>query len=153
VELLEAIEGLGPTSLLRTSFVAYPLVNALHIAAIGALFTSVALMDLAVLGFVRSIPREKLIALLRPFALGGFAVAVLTGIALFSVQATAYAGNPAFLVKLGLIVLAMVNFGVFASLDRGAPSGASSPPLRLSAAASILLWSGALVAGRFIGFL
>ena len=69
MEFLQAIEQLGPVRLLKSSFLAYPAVNALHIAAIGALFTSVLLMDLAVLGAIRSVPREKFVALLRRVAL------------------------------------------------------------------------------------
>lgn len=151
MEILEAIEQLEPARLLRTSFVAYPLVNALHVASIGALFTSVLLIDLAVLGVIRSVPREKLIALLRPLALTAFVLAVLTGLVLFSVQARTYAENGAFLLKLGLIAIAVLNFLAFMALDRG--SSEPSPVLRFSAGISIMLWSAALLAGRFIGFL
>ena len=104
MEFLQAIEQLGAVRLLKASFFAYPVVNALHIAAIGALFTCVLLMDLAVLGRIRSLPREKFIALLRRAALVAFAVAALTGLTLFSIQAATYARNPVFLLKLGLIV-------------------------------------------------
>ncbi len=150
MEFLEAVEQLAPARLLRSSFVAYPLVNALHIAAIGTLFAGVLLMDLAVLGAIRSIARERLLALLRPMAFGAFALAGVSGLVLFSIQATAYAQNPAFLTKLGLIALALLNFRAFTALDRKA--SAPTPALRLCALASILLWSGVLVAGRFIGF-
>ena len=151
MEIFGAIEQLGPARLLRTSFVAYPLVNALHIAAIGTLFASVLLMDLALLGAIRALPRDRLVAVLRPFAISAFAVAAISGFALFSVQPGTYAGNAAFLVKLGLIALAILNFLAFSAMSRN--GGGASWPARVSATASILLWSGALVAGRFIGFL
>jgi hypothetical protein len=152
MELLEAVEQLGPVSLLKSSFLAYPVVNALHIAAIGTLFGSVLLMDLAVLGAIRSVPRDKLVALLRRTALTAFAVAALTGVTLFSIQARSYIANPAFLLKMGLILLALLNFLAFVALEKRAASG-SSAGLRFSALASILLWSGVLLSGRFIGFL
>lgn len=151
MEFLQSIEQLGPVLLLKSSFIAYPVVNALHIAAIGTLFGSVLLMDLSVLGRVRSIPRERLVALLRRVALTAFVLAVLTGLALFSVQATNYVRNPAFLVKLALIALAGLNLLTFTALDRK-PTGESSPALRILAVVSILAWSGVLLAGRFIGF-
>ena len=152
MEFLQAIEQLGPVRLLKSSFLAYPVVNALHIAAIGALFTSALLMDLAVLGAIRSVPREKFVALLRRVALGAFAIAALTGLALFSIQATDYARNPAFLMKLGLIGLAVLNFLAFTILTRRSPNGETSTASRFCAVASILLWSGVLLCGRLIGF-
>ena len=152
MEFLQTIEQLGPVRLLKSSFLAYPVVNALHIAAIGALFTGVVLMDLAVLGAIRSVPREKLVALLRRVALGAFVAAAFTGLALFSIQATDYARNPAFLVKLGVIGLAALNFLAFSILTRRSPNGETSTATRFCAVASILLWSGVLLCGRLIGF-
>ena len=153
MEFLQAIEQLGPVRLLKSSFLAYPIVNAFHITAIGGLFTSALLMDLAVLGAIRSVPREKFVALLRRVALGAFAIAALTGLALFSIQATDYARNPAFLLKLGLIGLAALNFLAFFILSRRSPNGETSTATRFCAIASILLWSGVLLCGRLIGFL
>ena len=150
MEFLQAIEQLGPVRLLKSSFLAYPVVNALHIAAIGALFTSVLLMDLAVLGAIRSVPREKFVALLRRVALGAFVVAAFTGLALFSIQATSYARNPAFLVKLCVIGLAALNFLAFSILSRR--NCETSTASRITAFASNLLWSGVLFCGRLIGF-
>ena len=152
MEFLQAIEQLGPVRLLKSSFLAYPVVNALHIAAIGALFTSALLMDLAVLGAIRSVPREKFVALLRRVALGAFVIAALTGLALFSIQATDYVRNPAFLLKLGLIGLAALNFLAFSILSRRNANGETSTASRFCAIASILLWSGELLCGRLIGF-
>ncbi len=152
MEVLQAIEQLGPVRLLKSSFLAYPLVNAVHIASIGALLTSVVLMDLAVLGAIRSLPHEKLVALLWRVALTAFVIAALTGLTLFSVQATTYARNPAFLLKLGLIALAAINFLAFSALHGRSHGQEPSPALRISAIASILLWSGVLLCGRFLGF-
>jgi hypothetical protein len=152
MEFFQAIEQLGAVRLLKSSFVAYPVINAIHIAAIGALLTSVLLMDLSVLGAIRAIPREKLVALLRRVALAAFGVAVLTGVTMFSIQATDYVRNPVFLVKLGLIVIAALNFAAFTALDRRRPSGEADAALRMLAVTSILLWSGVLFAGRLIGF-
>ncbi len=154
MEFLESIEQLAAVRLLKASFVAYPIVNALHIAAIGMLLTSVVLLDLAVLGVIRSVPRKEFVALLRRVALIAFAAAVLTGVTLFSINASDYAQKPVFLLKLGLIAVAAVNFLVFSALERqGGGEDRASPALRFTALASILLWSGVLLCGRFIGFL
>ena len=95
---------------------------------------------------------RKFVALLRRVALVAFAVAALTGLTLFSIQAATYARNPVFLLKLGLIVMAVLNFLAFSTLNRKSRTEDASPALRVSAVASILLWSGVLLCGRFIGF-
>lgn len=150
--LLAGIEQLAFVRGLKASFVAYPIVNALHIMSIGALLTSVWLMDLRVLGAFRSLPQAAFIALLRRTALGAFGGALVTGSLLFSVRAREYAGMPIFLAKMTLILLAGVNFLAFMRLVRGGEEPAGGIVIIL-AVLSLVLWTSVLFAGRFIGFL
>lgn len=153
-DLLAAIERLPVAGALKASFYAYPLVNALHILSIGMLVGAVVLMDLRILGLARGVEREPFLHLMRVTAALAFPVAVLTGLALFSVRAGEYAANPAFQAKLALLVLAGLNFGAFRRIAAPAAAGAPYPPAaRALAALSIVLWLAVLVAGRFIGFL
>ncbi|MCQ8874602.1 hypothetical protein NP945_22415 [Mesorhizobium sp. LMG17149] len=149
-ELLAGIEQLALARWLKGSFIAYPVVNALHIMSIGALLTSVLLMDLRICGAFRSLPQAAFVALLRRVALGAFAGALVTGSLLFSVKASTYAVMPIFLAKMALILLAGVNFFAFLRFARGGDEPAGSAIL---AVLSILLWTSVLFAGRFIGFL
>ncbi|PTE09905.1 hypothetical protein [Mesorhizobium helmanticense] len=152
--LLAGIEQLALVKGLKASFVAYPIVNALHIMSIGALLTSVMLMDLRVIGAFRSLPQAAFVALLRRVAFCAFAGALVTGALLFSVRAREYAAMPVFLAKMGLIVLAGVNFLAFMRLCRAGggeePAGGGAVAL---AGLSLVLWMSVLFAGRFIGFL
>ena len=143
--LLGSIEQLALIKALKTSFFAYPIVNALHILAIGALVSSVLLMDLRVIGVIRSVDEKPFVRLLRRVALGAFGVAVVTGALMFAVRATEYAAMPVFWLKMGLIGLAGVNFAAFSLLRR---QGAR----RVLAGVSIVLWPTVLLAGRFLGF-
>lgn len=143
--LLGSLEQLALIKALKTSFFAYPVVNALHVLAIGALVTAVLLMDLRVIGVIRSLDERPFIRLLRRVALWAFAVAALTGALMFAVRATEYAGMPLFWIKMGLIGLAGLNFLVFSLLRQ--PAGK-----RALACASMLLWPAVLLAGRFLGF-
>lgn len=152
MEPLQAIEQLDAVKLLKTSYFAYPVVNAVHIAAIGALLTSVALMDLRILGAFRALPERPFVALLRRLAFLAFAVAVLSGLALFSVRASHYAQMPVFLAKMSLIALAGANFSVFAVVDKGPDASGHPPASRALAATSVVLWCAVLLCGRFIGF-
>jgi len=153
VEFLGAIEQLAPVRALRVSFYIYPLVNAAHIVAIGCLLTSVILMDLRILGFLVSQERRPFLKLMRRIGVGAFCAALITGLLLFSVRASEYVFNPAFQLKLLLIALAGLNLlglRIFASEQDGMPKERSAG---FFAAASMLLWLGVLVCGRFIGFL
>lgn len=143
--LLGSIEQLALIKALKTSFFAYPIVNALHILAIGTLVSSVLLMDLRVIGVIHRIDEKPFVRLLRRVALGAFGLAVVTGALMFAVRATEYAAMPLFWLKMGLIVLAGANFVAF-SATRGRGTK------RALAGVSIVLWPTALLAGRFLGF-
>ena len=149
--MLDAIEASALAGFLRGSFVVYPLVNALHILAIGALVTTAVLMDLRVLGLGRRIDTETVIGLLRPIAITALAVAVLSGLALFSVQPVDYWDNPAFRLKLLLLALALANALAFTSFRAHRRPDRIGP--RAMAVVSIALWVSVAISGRFIGFL
>ncbi|PBC03623.1 hypothetical protein [Mesorhizobium sp. WSM3860] len=152
-EFLAGIEQLALVRGLKASFVAYPIVNALHIMSIGALLTSVALMDFSVLGAF-SLPHAPFVALLRRVALGAFGGAIITGALLFSVKAGTYAAMPVFLAKMTLILLAGANFLAFTRLTRtSGVAGSAGGIAAVLAVISLGLWTCVLFAGRFIGFL
>lgn len=149
--MLAGIEQFGFARALKASFIAYPVVNALHIASIGMLLTSVMLMDLRIVGVIRSVPHEPFVALLRRAAFLAFVGAVVTGLLLFSVRASEYAVKPVFLAKMVLILVAGANFFAFVLLSRN--NDDVSATAKVLAVVSLLLWLSVLFAGRFIGFL
>lgn len=146
--MLEALEATAFAETLRTSFYLYPVVNAAHILALGALVTTVLLMDARILGLARHLPAPIVIATLRPVTLTALVLAVATGFLLFSVRPLEYAVNPAFRIKLVLLIFAVLNAGIVTAFGHDL----ERPLIRVLAASSILLWLSVLVAGRFIGF-
>jgi len=148
--VLELLEAWGPGPALRVSAWLYPIVNATHILGVGLLVSSAVLMDLRVLGaFGRRYDVETVLGLLRPAAVVGIFIALISRLLLFTVQPLDYLDNPAFRIKLLIVAAAAVNAAVFLVTARRAPR----PGLAASALVSILLWLGALLAGRMIGFL
>jgi len=155
-ELLQSLGQWWGATLLRDSGTAYLLVNATHILGIGLLLGSILPLDLRLIGVLRAPP----LALLGPFlsrtAAVGLALAMLTGIWLFSVNPSDYIQNQAFLYKMGLLGFALINVvlqqtsGPYRSALRG---GAIHVRVRVLALLSACLWLGMLVAGRWIGFL
>lgn len=153
METVAALEQLGIVRVLKTSFFAYPIVNAIHVIAIGALFTSVVLMDLRLLGAFGTIEREPFVRVLRRVALAAFVLAVATGFLMFSVRATDYAVMPMFIRKMVVIVLAGLNFFAFLRLEsQYGDQARTSHAGRLALVLSIVLWTSVIFLGRFIGF-
>ena len=148
--MLAMLEATVLAEAIRRSVWAYPLLEAVHIAGVGALFGAVLLLELRVFGVGRDIGVVPLARLVLRTALTAFACAVLSGALLFISAATEVAANPAFRVKLVLILIAGANALVFHA--RGGLRGGDSLA-RLQAAASLLLWLSVIVAGRLIGYL
>jgi len=153
--LLETV-GHWPGALwLQRSGTAYLLVNAAHILGIGLLVGAILPLDLRLLGLIRGAPLAALAPFLTRAAGCGLALAVLTGAWLFTVKPLEYAANPAFLWKLGLLALALVNIALQHRGVALAAALATERPaarVRASALASFTLWLAVLVAGRWIGF-
>jgi len=155
---LEWLAPLAETPFARalvTSPVLYPLVSAAHIMAIGLLFGAIVALDMRLLGLGPAVPLPAAARYLSRVAGIGLLLAILTGVCLFCVRPLEYAGNPAFLAKLGLVISGLLNIlavhlspGWRRLLAGGPPQAAT----RVGATISILIWTGAIVAGRWIGF-
>lgn len=129
----------------------YAAANALHVIAIAALFGAILAFDLRVLGLAQSLPVGALGGLLLPVARLGFAVAIASGAVLLAADASHVAVNPAFQMKAALLGLALLNVLVFHALA-GRDGAAAGAALRCSAALSLALWPGIIVAGRLIAY-
>ncbi|HEV7319578.1 MAG TPA: DUF6644 family protein [Ensifer sp.] len=154
-ELAEWIAGWPVGAALRRSALLYLLVNAAHILAIGLLIGAIVPLDLRLLGLAGQAPVAALGPFLARAAAIGLAMTVVTGICLFSVRPSAYLANPAFMTKLALLAIGTLNA---LSLRRSEAwkasisSGVIALRLRLQALVSLAVWLGAVLAGRWIGF-
>lgn len=155
-ELLGALEGSSIATALRGSRNAYPAVNALHILALGTLFGSILALDLRLLGAARSIPVRPLARHLPRVAGSGLALAVATGLLLFSVQPFDYVENRAFLLKIALVAVGTAHAVVLHASPSWKRLLAGDAPaagqLKASAALSLAVWTAAIFCGRFIAF-
>ncbi|TRO97044.1 DUF2214 domain-containing protein [Glycocaulis profundi] len=154
-DLLQWLGQTPPAAFLRSPGMAYPLVSAAHIAAIGLIIGAIGTLDARLLGAFSKRPVAELGPPLARVAAIGVALAVLTGFLLFSVRPVAYAANDMLQLKLALIGLGVANALAlrFTPWWRTAlAGGAIHPVLRMQAAASLLIWLAALLAGRWIGF-
>lgn len=155
-EALQAIAAWPVAAALRGSAVAYPLVNAAHIFSIALVVGSIVTLDLKVLGLFAKVPLGALAEPLSRVAAAGVVLAVASGFLLFTVRPVAYAENPAFLAKIALAALGILNALLLRSSRhwRAARDGtALHGSVKVAAALSIAIWAAAVLAGRWIGFL
>lgn len=142
--------GHAPAMALRRSATLYMVVNAAHILSIGLLVGAILPLDLRLAGFFRKVPVEVVAPFLSRSAGVGLVLAIATGFCLFSVRAVEYAENPAFLAKLGLIGLGLLNllavhvgrgWKTLTATGRVGPACASPQPCR-PYSGSLPYWPG-----------
>jgi hypothetical protein len=144
----------GPATALRESLWVFPIVETIHVLAITLLAGSIALLDLRLLGVLLRGQRVTLVARqVLPVVWTGFGVLTVTGLLLFSAEAAKSYANPAFRIKLVLLVVAGLNplvyyRTVYRRIEEW--DAADRPPAaaRLAGAASLLLWIAIIAAGR-----
>ena len=152
---LQAISGWPGAIFLQEHWGAYLVVNAAHILGIGLLLGAILPLDLLLLRSTLGRDLTSLVPFLVRAASTGTALAITTGLWLFSVKPVEYAENPAFLSKATLLVLAICNIALQhrgEHFDAALRSGQPSVRVRILAATSAILWLSVLIAGRWIGF-
>jgi hypothetical protein len=150
--VVEWISGWPPAIWLQQSTTAYLLVNAAHILGIGLLLGAILPLDLRVMGCFRHARLDVLGPFLRGSAAVGLAIAITTGLSLFSVDPAGYLANHAFVWKVALLAMALCNiaYQYLKREDPRVPKATISS--RVVAGISFGLWVGVLIAGRWIGF-
>jgi hypothetical protein len=136
----------------------YGVVNLAHILGVALLFGSIAVLDLRLIGVWRQVPLAALSKPIVPMATIGFLLASITGIGLLATKTTDYLGNPFLYAKFPIIGLALVNVHL---LHRSSAwkahklrdlSDVEKSQLARMGGASLVFWTGAISAGRMIGY-
>jgi len=156
MEFLAWYQGSAIGEAVRTSTWVYPWVNAFHSVGMGFLVGVLAMISLRVLGF-GTFPIDSL----RKFvhvAQGAFLINLTTGLMLFAGDAQHFFMSPTFRVKAilvvsGLIISWVLVRRVFTEEAGQTSAGGSPQAARVIAAASLLIWVGAIFAGRLTAYL
>jgi hypothetical protein len=155
---LHTVEASGLGRFMREAIWAYPIAETLHIIGIAALYGSLLVVELRLLGLGRRIPVVALARLALPWSLAGFALAVAMGLLMFSAHAAEFVEQRVFLLKMGLILLAGINAalfhtGPFTTVARWDTNAAPPASVRAAAATSLVLWTAVIVCGRMLAYL
>jgi len=125
-----------------------------HFLGLSLLVGGILIVDLRLLGFLRHISMRSALAFL-PFAIIGFVINLLTGILFFTADPMMYWPNPAFRLKMFLILLAGINALIFTlfkqrqALALGDDDQATTF-MKVSAGLSLSLWLVVLLLGRLL---
>ena len=152
------IEGLALARAMREWLWLYPIVEIVHISGFAMLVGSVVMFDLRVLGVAKHIPLRSLSRFLLPWSWAALLLVIPSGMLMFSAHAADFLGNPAFKLKMALLVAALMNTAFFhtgpyqgvANWDRDTAAPMSA---RLSAALSIVIWFSVISCGRLLAYL
>ena len=157
METLSAIENssLGIWVRESGSLWSYPTIIFFHSLGLSFLVGMSVALDLRLLGVAPRLPIAPLENLF-PIMWLGFLVNTVSGVALLIADASTMLVSPVFLVKMACIVAAVINMVVLKRLLFSSPWPESSRlPLKakLLAVTSLVLWTGAIIAGRLTAYL
>ncbi len=136
----------------------FPLLESIHVLSVVVFFASILTIHLKLLGITpKRYSPEPLYNELLPWAWLTFLVACLTGLGLFISRPGAYAENPAFLTKMGLLLAAGINLLIFHSKSKIPTASMPTEFTRrltianFQACLSIVIWVSVIFAGRWVG--
>src|SRR5207244_13495034 len=147
---------LSPT--VRPSHGAVPAVQSIHILAIAVVAASALMIDLRLIGvFGADQPLKEVSSRFLPFVWWPLLILLATGAIMIVGEPPRSLKNPAFQLKMALLVAALIVTILLQFLLRRDPALGEAAPGRRGAAVTIailsmLLWSGIIVAGRWIAY-
>jgi hypothetical protein len=135
----------------------FPTVESFHIVGLILVIGSIMWLDFRLLGFSSRKSVTKVSLEVMPFAWVGFIVSMSTGIILWTSEAAHLYINPAFRLKMLMLVMIGLNASFFELVTRRNVSHwdvDTRTPIaaKLSGLLSICLWIGVVVAGRWIAY-
>ena len=149
MSLVTAIDQSALADFVRDNIWVYPVMLTLH--AIGLAFAagiSVA-MALRALGVAPGLPLSAMRSL-QPLFYAALAVNALSGIGLVLNNPAKWLVDPLFYVKLSLLLFALVDTQLL--VRRTCAAAATVANVRALAIVSLLLWAGAITAGRLLAY-
>ncbi len=148
----------GPCIWLQEHFLAIPGFQTIHILSIAALFGSMLMLNLRVLGVAGGgHSMEEVYQRYQPWIWGGLAALIVTGIVLLVSEPVRNMVNPIFWIKMSALAVTIVVTLLFQSAVRGRlarweAAQASLGGVRAGAVLLILLWCVVIFGGRWIAY-
>jgi len=132
------------------SLLAFPFILIVHAWGMGFLAGSNAALGLRILGFAPGVPLTGMVKF-YPIMWFGFVINAISGVLLLIGYPTKALTNPIFYIKIGCIAVGMVLM-VWLRDNVVRVSQSTLSKARVVAAFSLLVWAGAIVAGRLLAY-
>jgi hypothetical protein len=153
---LEWVEATGLATWVRESpsIWSYPTILTLHTLGLGIVVGGNVVVDLRLLGYGTKLELSSLTPIFRIVA-WAFLLNFVTGVLLFMSAATQKGLQPVFYIKLTFIALALWNTVLVRRylVRETGPAGLSRRRGARLGVTSMVLWTGAIVAGRLMAYL
>lgn len=135
----------------------WPLCESLHFIGLCLLIGAAGLLDLRLLGFMKTVPVWTVKRFIN-WAMVGFAMNLVTGLVFLISQPQQYMTNPSMWFKAGFLVAAGVNALVFETVFSRrvavlGPGDDTPVPVKIIAVVSLVSWFAVLYFGRMIPYL
>ena len=143
---MDALPGL---SWIGSSAWAYPALEVVHLFGVALLVGNLVAFESRVLGWAGELSVPALARLSLVLAVLGFGLVALSGLTLFAAHPGEMLANPAFVLKMALVMAAGINAAAFHARDgiRRLDGIARAQTL-----VSLGLWIGAMISGRWIAY-
>jgi len=153
--VLEWLESTQFSALVRSELWGWPVALTLHALGTAVVIGFVLIIGLRLLGLFELIPYSSLNRLF-PVIWAGLALQLLSGFTLWMTKPTQYVADVAFLLKILLVVAGTIlTVSLYGTVMREAASWDAKKAVssRAFVAATLIVWCGALVAGRLTAYL
>ena len=143
------MDGLRGLSFIASSPWLYPALEVVHLLGVALLVGNLVAFECRVFGRAREVPLAALARLSLALAVAGFGLVALSGLAMFAAHPGEMLANRAFVLKMVLVMAAGTNAALFHARDglRRLDGLARAQTL-----ASLGLWIGAMICGRWIAY-
>lgn len=153
-QIFQWIENTGLGEAIRESKWLFPVIESVHLLGLAVIGGAVLVVDLRLAGFgLRRQPLRQMATDVQPWLIGSLLVMLISGILLFTSEATKCYYHEAFWIKMASLLLAILfTFTIRRSVTQADPERIGPLRSRLVAVVSVALWSGVGIGGRWIGF-
>ena len=147
--MFEWLENTSVAIWVGESLWAYPFMLSMHVIGLAIVVGILSMLDLKLLGSFKGIRTASFLPLLK-FAWIGFLINAVSGVFLFTSQATTFASSTTFLIKLACIFVGAILTKVIQG-KLNAPGSEGS--MKGLAVVSLALWLVAITAGRLTAYI
>ena len=147
--MFEWLENTSVALWVGESLWAYPFMLSLHVIGLAIVVGILSMIDLRLLGSFKGIKIAAFLPLMK-FAWVGFLIHAVSGVFLFTSQASTFVQSKPFLIKISCIFVGAILTKVIQGKLKASPEEGSMKGLAI---ASLALWLVAITAGRLTAYI